>query len=183
MFGKIKRLFGGYAPKTKKVEQNMPCYDKDGHLIGWYSRSIACATFLFCRDTDGVWHVLASERGPEAADFRGLYNCPCGYLDFNETCEECATRELHEECGVVVSPRELKLWRVDSSPKSNRQNVTMLFYCILNDAHIEDFVFSKELNEGDEVGEIRWVALDEIDRLEWAFGHKDIIRELSKNAF
>ena len=62
-------------------------------FIGWFSRSMATAIFVFCKDADGDWCVLASERGEEAADFRGMWNCPCGYLDFDETTKECAVRE------------------------------------------------------------------------------------------
>ena len=40
-------------------------------FIGWFSRSMATALFAFCKDADGDWCVLASERGREAADFRG----------------------------------------------------------------------------------------------------------------
>ena len=31
--------------------------------IGWFSRSMATALFAFCKDEDGDWCILASERG------------------------------------------------------------------------------------------------------------------------
>ena len=71
-------------------------------FIGWFSRSMATALFAFCKDEDGDWCVLASERGLEAADFRGMWNCPCGYLDYDETTKECAVRECFEETGVQI---------------------------------------------------------------------------------
>ena len=72
---------------------NQPCYDKEGNFIGWFSRSMASALFIFCRNKKNQWCVLASERGKEAADFVGAWNCPCGYLDLDETTKDCARRE------------------------------------------------------------------------------------------
>ena len=46
----------------------------------WISRSVAVSVFLFVKDKDKLY-VLANKRGPGAADFQGLWNCPCGYLD------------------------------------------------------------------------------------------------------
>lgn len=42
-----------------------------------------------------------------------------------------------------------------------------------------DFKFSKEKNEGAEVGEIKWVKVKDIDNYEWAFNHKTRIKEIS----
>ena len=88
---------------------NQPCYDKEGNLIGWFSRSMASAIFIYCKDKDDNWCVLASERGEEAADFRGFWNCTCGYLDFNETTKDCAMRELYEETGLLIDEGLVRL--------------------------------------------------------------------------
>ena len=56
----------------KKELRNQPCYDADGNFIGWFSRSIAAAIFVFCRDEKGNLYVLASERGKGAADFKDI---------------------------------------------------------------------------------------------------------------
>jgi len=29
-----------------------------------------------------------------------LWNCPCGHLDFDEDCKDCAARETFEETGI-----------------------------------------------------------------------------------
>ena len=29
---------------------NQPCYDKEGNFIGWFSRSMAAAIFIYCKD-------------------------------------------------------------------------------------------------------------------------------------
>jgi len=151
---------------------NQPCYDKEGNMLGWFSRSIAAACFVYCKDKNGEWRVLASERGPEAADHQGEWNCVCGYLDFDETIEQCAAREISEECGLNVESYPMELVGINSSPSENRQNVTIRFRIIIADKTTDDFVFSKERNEGKEVGDIKWLSIDEIDQRKWAFGHE-----------
>lgn len=147
-------------------------------FIGWFSRSIAASLFVFCKDDEGNWRVLASERGEEAADFQGKWNCMCGYLDFGETVEECAVRECFEEVGVKLSPSQLTFVGYEDSPSANRQNVTFRFCTFIEDKKIGDYTFSHDGNEGKEVGKIQWLTMEEVDSLEWAFGHKERIKEI-----
>ena len=67
----------------------------------WVSRSMAVACFVFA-NINNEWRVLANQRGTGAADFNGLWNVPCGYLDFDETTKEAAMREVYEETGVKI---------------------------------------------------------------------------------
>ena len=149
-------------------------------FIGWFSRSMATALFAFCKDEDGNWCVLASERGIEAADFRGMWNCPCGYLDYDETTKECAVRECFEETGVQIPIDSLIFINYEDDPiTANRQNVTFRFAAKIEDHITTDFKFSKEKNEGAEVGEIKWVKIKDVDNYEWAFNHKTRIEEIT----
>jgi len=148
-------------------------------FIGWFSRSMATALFAFCKDEEGDWCVLASERGEEAADFRGMWNCTCGYLDYDETTKECAVRECFEETGVKLPIESLIFIGYEDDPvKANRQNVTFRFAAKIEDRITSDFEFSKEHNEGKEVGKIAWVKVKDIDNYEWAFNHKNRIVEI-----
>ena len=148
-------------------------------FIGWFSRSMATALFAFCKDEEGDWCVLASERGEEAADFIGMWNCPCGYLDYDETTKECAVRECFEETGVKLPIESLIFIGYEDDPiKANRQNVTFRFAAKIEDRIASDFKFSKEHNEGKEVGKIAWVKVKDIDNYEWAFNHKNRIVEI-----
>ena len=157
---------------------NQPCYDKEGNLIGWFSRSMASAIFIYCKDKDGNWCVLASERGEEAADFRGFWNCTCGYLDFNETTKDCAMRELYEETGLLIDEGIVKLVGYEDSPEANRQNVTFRFAAFIEDAITDEFAFSRKNNEGKEVGEIKWIKMSDVDKYMWAFNHDKRIKEI-----
>lgn len=42
-------------------------------------------------------YFLANKRGTETPDFQGYWNCPCGYIDFDETEEDAVCREIMEE--------------------------------------------------------------------------------------
>lgn len=162
-----------------KSLRNRPCYDKEGNEIGWLSRSIASVIAVFAKNKNGEWCILASERGEEAADFQGCWNMPCGYLDYNETTKDAAIRECFEETGVKLDEKDVRFfWYQDDPEKSNRQNVTFRFYAILN-KKCEEISFSRENNEGKEVGEIKFVNLKEIDDYKWAFGHETLIKEVA----
>lgn len=169
----------GNAPEL--TLENQPCYDRYGRFLGWFSRSMATALFVFCKDENGDWCVLACERGEEAADFRGMWNCPCGYLSRNETTKECAVRECFEETGVNIPIENLIFINYEDDPvTANRQNVTFRFGAKIEDKITTDFEFSKKNNEGEEVGEISWIKVKDIFNYEWAFGHKERIEEIYK---
>lgn len=142
----------------------------------WISRSVAVSTFLFLRDV-GEIYVLANKRGKGSADFQGLWNCPCGYLDFDETGEEAAVREVREETGYILESKELNLDKVITCPRQNHQNVTLRYIC---EKDISDI---KKLDgdfggEEEEVEEVKLINIKNIDDYEWAFEHNDIIKEI-----
>ena len=181
----IKKFIGRIVKKFKKTDYNkgfeqvnQPCFNKDGKFIGWFSRSMATALYLFCRDKNKQLYVLASERGKGAADFNGYWNCTCGYLDFNENTMDCAVRELYEETGVKIDKSDIVFVGYEDSPKANRQNVTFRFAGVIGDKTIDDFTFSHKNNEKDEVGEIKWIPINEVDNYKWAFDHDARIKEI-----
>jgi 8-oxo-dGTP pyrophosphatase MutT (NUDIX family) len=148
-------------------------------FIGWYSRSVAASLFVFCKNKNGSWCVLASERGEEAADFKGYWNCPCGYLDFYETTAVCARRECFEETGVEINLDYIKFIGFEDDPiTANRQNVTFRYYAMIEDKTTDEFKFSKANNEGKEVGKIQWIPVEDINNYQWAFGHEKRINEI-----
>lgn len=180
LVGLALRLMESMAPDALNRQLNQPCYDKWGRFLGWYSRNVATAIFVFCRDKNGMWNVLGSERGKGAADFQGMWNCPCGYLDWNEDAEACALRELKEECGIDITGAQIRLIGVESSPTANHQNVTLRYAAVLADVTTDQVSdFSHDGNEPDEVGEIGWIQLNAVDKLSWAFGHKERIHEIA----
>jgi len=169
----MHNLLKAFGIQKESIEEAL-----EPSFIGWFSRSIATVIFVFCRDKDGEWCVLAAERGQDAADFRGFWNCPCGYLDFDERVKECALRELYEETGVFIDEDVTEFIGYDDNVESNRQNVTFRFAAIIDDAVTNDFIFSKEHNEGNEVGEIKWIRVSDVDKYMWAFKHDKLVKEV-----
>lgn len=167
----------GLKNNTRLV--NQPCYDKYGRFLGWFSRSVAVAVFVLAKDKNEEWRALASVRGKDAADFNGMWNCCCGYLDFGETIKEAACREVREETGVIIPIDSLNFIGYQDNPTTeNRQNVTFRFIAKIEDKEINEFTFSKKDNEGEEVDEIAWIKEEEIDNYRWAFGHDQLLKEI-----
>lgn len=181
IFTKLKTLLSVNKYNSSFSTVNQPCFDKNGKFLGWFSRSIAAAIFIFCRDKNGGLYVLASERGSGAADFQGYWNCPCGYLDFNETVKQCAIRETEEETGIGISEEIVQFINYEDDPiTANHQNVTFRFGVNITDNTIEHLSkFSKKHNEKNEVGKIAWVPVNDIDKYQWAFNHKARIIEIA----
>ena len=113
-------------------------------------------------------------------DFQGMWNMPCGYLDFDETTAEAVVREVYEETGVKVNVKDLTFWKFNDSPSANRQNVTFRYYAIIDaqPGNISVGVGNDRGGEEDEVEAIGWVQVSSLDRYKWAFGHEEIIKEL-----
>lgn len=153
----------------------------DGRSI-WVSRSVAVAVcvLLVCQRRA---YILVNQRGPGLPDFQGYWNLPCGYLDYDETTEQAAVREVWEECGVnaehllTVASAEFfsKPWDVSSTPSGEKQNVTIHHGLC---AEVEQLPpLSDAYNEPGETSDIRWLPLTEVDSLQYAFNHRARIDE------
>ena len=174
----IKKLFSKKDYNSNFSTTNQPCFDKNGKFLGWFSRSVATVLFVFCRNKEGEWCVLASERGKGAADFQGYWNSCCGYINYNETIAEGAARETLEETGVNIPLDKIEFIGYEDSPSANHQNITFRFAAFINDKFTDEFAFSHKGNEKDEVGKIKWIPINEVNRYQWAFGHLNRIMEI-----
>lgn len=162
--------------------KNQPCYDKEGNFLGWFSRSVAVVNVVLAKDELGEWHALVSQRGEGTPDpeYVGCWNLCCGYLDFDETVEAAARREVYEETGVNIdSDSPIRFWMYNSDPVGDkRQNVSFRFITILSNPTIYyQEQFSHQNNETNEVGEIAFIKIQDIDNYKWAFGHDQIIKD------
>ena len=97
----------------------------------WVSRSIAAVCYVYTM-VKGQLCVLANKRGP-GVDKTGKWNCPSGFLDYDETLEECACREVFEETGVTIHPDELELKEVDSNVTRKAQTVLVRYSVFLTE--------------------------------------------------
>jgi 8-oxo-dGTP diphosphatase len=64
---------------------------------------------------------------------KGQWALPSGYIDFGESWQQAAVRELQEEVGLTVKPEDFTVQEVVSAPNGN-----MLIFCAHNDGVREE---------------------------------------------
>lgn len=147
----------------------------------WISRSIAVVIKYIAKDNFNRECILAVQRGKGTPDpeFVGSWCLPCGYLDYDETINEAAARELWEETGIKIPSDKITLVNINDDPKEKRQNVTFRFK--YNDTrvagYLESFLTNKH-SEKDEISDIKFIPMTEINNYKWAFNHNNLIKEL-----
>lgn len=133
----------------------------------WVSRSMAVVAYVYAY-IGGELCILANKRGPGLPNNVGKWNAPSGYLDYDETLEECAAREVWEETGLKINPSDLRLEELDSTPTRRGQNVIVRYSMLRynTDGTIVSCL-TDEHSEPNEVDEIKWVPLKHIHEYEW----------------
>ena len=131
----------------------------------WVSRSIATVTYVY-GVFKGVACILANKRGPGLPNKVGLWNCVSGYLDYDETLEDAAVREVFEETGVIIDKSDLFMDGIDSSVEREHQNVLVRYYANIG-TRADEVVLTNKNSEPNEVDEIKWIPLSEIDNYQW----------------
>lgn len=162
------------------MEKNWSYKIPDGPHAGtilWSGRYCAVAAFVF-RRINGEWSILANKRGSGTPDYQGCWNAVCGFLEANETAQQCCSREVFEETGYIIKPEKfLQVYTQTDPETSNNGNVTLRHIAIIFD----DEDVPKETPEGgeaNEVDDVQWTPINDICNYEWAFNHQDIIDEL-----
>lgn len=126
---------------------------------------------------NGKAHILANQRGDKTSEQGLLWNLPSGYLDWNETAEMAAVREIKEECGVEIAPSELTELEHSTDPAENRQNIMFRFIAVVEAERLRNF----KAMDADEVREIRLIPLSDIEQYKWAWGqNRKIYRLINK---
>ena len=116
------------------------------------------------RAADGSRHVLLIRRGHEP--YKDCWAFPGGFMEMDETLEQCALRELKEETGLTPTGDliELKSFStVDRDPRGRTITVAFLIEMPLTVA-----------KGGDDADEARWFPLDNLPPL--AFDHQEILK-------
>lgn len=109
--------------------------------------------------------VLLIQRGFEP--FKGCWAFPGGFMNMDETTEQCAVRELEEETGLVVSElQQIGAYsKVDRDPRGRTITVA---YLAMIDAPVE-------VRGQDDAAKAEWWPIDKLPAL--AFDHEDIMRD------
>lgn len=118
---------------------------------------------LFCRDGQQL-KVLLIERGNDP--YKGCWAFPGGFMNMDETAEQCSLRELHEETGLVIEQvRQLGAYSaVDRDPRE--RVITVAFYAVIDQLPVQG---------GDDAAQAQWWPLDALPPL--AFDHSQILHD------
>ncbi len=109
--------------------------------------------------------VLLIRRGNEP--YRDCWALPGGFIEMDETIEQCAVRELKEETGLVVDVGRAMLVGVYSRPHRDPRGRTVTV------AYRVDVADAVEAVGADDAAEARWFPLSALPPL--AFDHDEII--------
>lgn len=156
------------SDKNSTNQHNFP-FEHEGKTL-WYSRSTAVSCYIFARNINFEWCVLANKRGPGCPNNVGLWNAPCGFLDFNETNIDACKRETWEETGVELPSKRVILDGVRVNAVGD-QNVSLSHVCFLSKCTTA-YPLSASNCEPGEVDDIRWIPVKDIDKYKWAHEHE-----------
>ena len=112
--------------------------------------------------------VLLIQRGNEP--YKGCWAFPGGFMNMDETTEQCAIRELEEETGLKIDEvKQIGAYsRVDRDPRGRTITVAYL-------AFVDSPVEVKGL---DDAAKAEWFALSNLPEL--AFDHEEIMEEAKR---
>ena len=112
--------------------------------------------------------VLLIQRGDQP--FRGCWAFPGGFMNMDETTEQCAIRELEEETGLRVS----EVYQIGAYSKVDRdprgRTVTVAYLAIVDEPIT--------VNGQDDAAKAQWFSLSALPEL--AFDHDEIVRDAVK---
>ncbi len=114
---------------------------------------------------EAVPQVLLIERG--ADPYKGCWAFPGGFMNMDETTEQCAVRELKEETGLQVSQiQQIGAYsKIDRDPRG--RTVTVAYLAIVDE--------TIAVTGQDDAAKAEWWPLSDLPHL--AFDHYDIMQD------
>lgn len=109
--------------------------------------------------------VLLIEHG--ADPYKECWAFPGGFLDMDETTDQCAIRELEEETGLVVTDiQQIGTYsKVDRDPRGH--TITVAYLAVVESP--------MEVKGQDDAANAQWFPIDELPEL--AFDHDEIMKD------
>ena len=109
--------------------------------------------------------VLLIQRGAEP--FKGAWAFPGGFMNMDETTEQCAIRELEEETGLKVAKvHQIGAYsKVDRDPRG--RTITVAYLAIIDSP--------ENVIGQDDAAKAEWFPITELPHL--AFDHYDIMKD------
>ena len=109
--------------------------------------------------------VLLIERGDDP--YKGHWAFPGGFMNMDETTEQCAVRELEEETGMKVQElQQIGAYsKVDRDPRG--RTITVAYLAVIDSPY--------KVKGQDDAAKAQWFPIDALPEL--AFDHDDIMRD------
>ena len=125
--------------------------------------SVTADCIVFTRENTP--QVLLIERGDEP--FKGCWAFPGGFMDMDETTEQCAIRELKEETGLEVTDvQQIGTYsKVDRDPRG--RTITVAYLAVVES--------QMEVKGQDDAAKAQWFPIDALPDL--AFDHDEIMKD------
>ena len=111
--------------------------------------------------------VVLIRRGKEP--LRGRWVIPGGTVELGETLQEAVVREMQEETGLLVAPREVVL----VFDRIQREGPSAEYHYVIIDYACE--YVSGELKAGSDADEVALVAPEELDRYDLPPQARDLV--------
>ncbi len=115
--------------------------------------------------------VLLIERGHEP--FKGCWAFPGGFMNMDETTEQCAIRELEEETGLKVNEiKQIGAYsKVDRDPRG--RTITIAYLALVDKP--------LPVRGQDDAAKAQWFSIKNLPKL--AFDHEDIMKDVLHRHF
>ena len=125
--------------------------------------AVTADCIVMTRDNDPK--VLLIERGHEP--FKGCWAFPGGFMNMDETTEQCAIRELEEETGLKTTDiQQLGAYsKVDRDPRG--RTITVAYLAFVDKP--------LPVKGQDDAAKAQWFSIKELPKL--AFDHEEIMRD------
>lgn len=131
--------------------------------------SVTADCIVMTRETDPK--VLLIERGHEP--FKGCWAFPGGFMNMDETTEQCAVRELEEETGLKITDiQQLGAYsKVDRDPRG--RTITVAYLAFVDKP--------LPVKGQDDAAKAQWFSIKNLPKL--AFDHAEIMRDAILTGF
>ena len=128
-----------------------------------YPRPAVAVDLVVLRNVEQGTSILLIQR--KNPPFQNSWALPGGFLDIDETVEQAAARELHEETGLMAtSMQQLHAFsEVNRDPRTRVISIAFL-------ANVED---DEQAVAADDAAEVGWFPINELPEL--AFDHLQIV--------
>ena len=115
--------------------------------------------------------ILLNKRADSMRTYPGMWGLVSGYIEWGETVEDALKREAMEEVGVNIKVVKFTGRYYDSPGRHPKKTVICL-------PHICRIISGEpNVNQPEEVSEVRWFRPEEIRSMELAYNHKKMLED------